>query len=87
MGKQRRKFDSTFKTKVVLDALKEEKTLAELSSKYGVHANLIAKWKTHFIANIGNVFSGDSNNSKTNDEISRDDLLREIGQLKMENEF
>lgn len=87
MGKQRRKFEDGFKAKVAFEATKEEKTLAELSSKYGVHSNLIAKWKVHFLANIGNVFTGNSTNKKQEDEISRDDLLREIGQLKMENEF
>jgi transposase-like protein len=33
-----------FKVKVVLEALKEQKTLAELSSQFGIHAMVISKW-------------------------------------------
>ena len=33
----RRKFTSAFKTKVALDALKEQQSLAELAQKYDIH--------------------------------------------------
>ncbi len=42
MSKKRRKFTAEFKARVALDALTGEHTLAELSSKYGVHANQIS---------------------------------------------
>ncbi|CAB3389567.1 protein of unknown function [Kyrpidia spormannii] len=35
----RKKYDTDFKTKVVLEILKEEKTLSQLASEYGVHVN------------------------------------------------
>ena len=41
----RKTYSSTFKVQVVLDLLKEEKTLAQLASEHGVHPNMLRKWK------------------------------------------
>ncbi len=43
MSKKKRKISAEFKAKVALDALSGEQSLAELSSKYEVHANQISK--------------------------------------------
>jgi putative transposase len=42
----RKSYTSTFKAQVVLELLKEEKTLTRLASDYGVHPNLLRDWKT-----------------------------------------
>jgi len=47
---KRRKFTSKFKTKVVLEALKERQSLAELAQKYQLHPNQISTWKKEFLA-------------------------------------
>lgn len=41
----RKQFSNEFKAKVALEALKGEKTIAQLSSEYGVHASQITTWK------------------------------------------
>jgi transposase-like protein len=41
----RKKYDSDFKTKVVLEILREEKSMAQLSSEYGVHVNQLRQWR------------------------------------------
>ena len=41
----RKTYSSTFKAQVVLDVLKEEKTLAQLASEHGVHPNMLREWK------------------------------------------
>ena len=53
---QRKKHDPNFKAKVSLEAAKGEKTLAELSSQYGVHPNQITKWKRHLLNELPEVF-------------------------------
>lgn len=47
--RQRRKFSSEFKAKVVLSAIKEEETLSELSRRFDLHSNQIIKWKKEFL--------------------------------------
>lgn len=44
MKGKRRKFSAAFKAKVVIEALKERKSLAELSKRFEVHPNMISKW-------------------------------------------
>ena len=49
MKNARRKFSASFKTKVVLDAIKERSTLSELAQQYDLHPNQIALWKKEFL--------------------------------------
>lgn len=39
------KYDSSFKAKVAIEAIKESKTLPELAVEYGVSPNKIVQWK------------------------------------------
>lgn len=57
MHSMRRQHDSAFKAKVALEALKEEKTIAQISSEIGVHANQIRQWRQHLLSMITELFS------------------------------
>lgn len=85
MGNKRRKFSSSFKAKVALDAIKEQSTMQELASKYKLHANQISKWKADFLENASSVF--DKGNQKNKSEDNTDKLYKTIGELKVENDF
>ncbi len=41
----RKTYSAEFKAQVVLEILKEEKSISQLSSEYGVHPNQLNKWK------------------------------------------
>ncbi len=41
----RKTYTAHFKAQVVLELLKEEKTLAQLASEHGVHPNMLREWK------------------------------------------
>ena len=56
--RKRRHYDASFKMRVVLEALKEMKTLAELASEFDVHPNQIRNWKTEFLEKASEVFGG-----------------------------
>jgi putative transposase len=56
----RRKHDAAFKAKVALEAVKGEKTIAQLSSEYGVHPNQIGQWRKRFLKELPDIFSGRS---------------------------
>jgi transposase len=85
MKRTRRKFSPEFKTKVVLEALKERLTIQELSSKFEIHPNQISTWKSEFLANASSVFEG--GNSKPKEGADAEKLYKVIGQQKVEIDF
>jgi transposase len=83
---KRRKFSSSFKTKVVLDALSERYTMQELGRKHDIHPNQIAKWKTQFLSNASRVFDSPSS-EKSPEQQEKERLYKVIGQQKVEIDF
>ena len=83
----RKKFEAAFKARVVLEALKGEKTLAELSSQYGVHSNMITRWKQELLARLPELFEKGKNRQSEGQGEKTDDLLKIIGELKVENDW
>ncbi len=62
-------------------------TLTEIASKYKIHPNQVSKWKKQMIENLPELFSNGKNNEASEMENQMDDLYKEIGKLKVENEF
>jgi transposase len=85
MRRTKRKFSSGFKTKVVLEALKEQSTAREISAKYEIHQNQISLWKREFLNNASKAFEGKS--ADENQEKEKEKLYGKIGQLQVENDF
>lgn len=84
----RKKFEARFKAKVALEAFKGEKTLAELSSEYGVHANMISRWKLELLKGAAGIFSNGKNGKHDNGQEEKiEKLYKSIGELKVENDW
>lgn len=77
---------AAFKKKVALEALREDKTLNEIASKYGVHPIQVSKWKKELIDRAESLFEG-KRGRRHEEAISREDLERKIGQLSIELDF
>jgi transposase-like protein len=87
MTDQRKRYDSTFKAKVVLESFKNEKTIAELASDYGVHPNQITQWRKQALEDLPTLFSSHQARKEKAHEEEKEELLKQIGQLKVEVEW
>jgi len=85
MKRVKRKFSASFKSQVVIEALKERETLAELSKRFEVHSNIISKWKQEFLERSFEIFEK-APQAKI-DEKEQEKLYTKIGQLEMERDF
>ena len=80
----RKVFSPAFKAKVALEALKGQKTLAELARLYEVHPNQIGQWKKQVQTELPKVFNGKRDREAEDQEELVEELYRQIGQLKVE---
>jgi len=87
MPKKYRKFTTAEKSKVALEAIKGELTLAQISSKYSVHSTQINKWKKAALAQLPEAFSGKQKQVEKDHSAEMSELYEQIGRLKVENEF
>ena len=80
----RKRYNNKFKARVVLEALKNNRTIAEIASEYGVHANQITKWKKQVLDELPEIFSNNREKTQQDNLALQDELYRQIGQLKVE---
>lgn len=86
--KKRKQYSAAFKLKVVLEMLKEERTVAEIGSEYEVHATMLHAWRREFQEKAPGIFEDRRKRSEVADsETLTDPLYKQIGQLKVENDF
>ena len=87
MSEKRKKFSSAEKAKIALEAIKSELTLAQITSKYGVHSTQISTWKKRLLAYLPDAFSDTGKNETVAYETQLAELYEQIGRLKVENDF
>jgi transposase-like protein len=90
MANVRKKHGVDFKAKVALAAVREDSTMAELSSRYGVHASQIHAWKKTVIDGVGSLFTkgkAGPSGAASADDARLAKLYEKIGELTVERDF
>ncbi len=67
MGKRRR-FAAEFKAKVALEALRGDKTIQEIGSRYKVHPNQVSTWKRQAMDGLDAIFSNGADKARVDHE-------------------
>ena len=87
MKTSRRKHSPAFKAKVALEALRGDKTIAEIASQYEVHPNQITQWKKILAEDASGLFQKGQSKKPQDEQALIKKLYQEIGQLKVEKDF
>ena len=90
MANTRKKHNPEFKAKVALAAVREDGTVSELSSRFGVHASQIHGWKKTLVDGAGSLFAQQKAGASGNEAASEAQmapLYEKIGQLTVERDF
>jgi len=87
MKKKAKQYNAEEKAKIALDAISSELTIAQISSKYGVHANQIYKWKKEALEGMVSGFKSKSKEQENSQEELIKRLYEQIGQLTVERDW
>jgi transposase-like protein len=85
MKETRKRYSAAFKAKVAIEALQEHKTMAELTHQYGIHGNMINRWKKEFVTRSSEIF--ETKAVPDDFETEREMLYAKIGELEMEKDW
>jgi transposase-like protein len=81
----RKQHSPTFKAEVVREILREQKTIAQIASEYGVHPTLLYQWRDTALQALPTAFSDQSAKEQAAKEAAYqqliDQLYREVGKL------
>jgi transposase len=85
--KRTKHYSADEKVKIVMEALTGELTIAQITSKYGVHANQIYRWKKEAVESMVLGFKSKSQKADTGQEDLIKSLYEQIGQLTVEKDW
>lgn len=80
----RKKYTPQFKAKVVQEILREERSISQISSEYGVHATQLRKWKRQVLEGLPDLLTSEHKGKSTEIkkmEGEQERLYAEIGRL------
>src|SRR5258708_7404733 len=87
--KKQKLYQPELKAKIALEALREEKTLAQISSEHDMHVNNVINWKRDLIDNASQIFNRGNTEKAVKQELKEkdeqiDELYKQLGRLTTE---
>jgi transposase-like protein len=87
MGQIRERHSAAFKAKVALEAVKQDKTIAQLAKEHQVHPVQISQWKKQLLDGAEGLFRDGRKREREEGEAVQAELYEKIGRLNMEIEW
>ena len=81
---KRRKYSSQLKATVALEAVRNQRTISQIASEYGIHPNQVGQWKKQLLEQLPQIFDNGAKPTDPDNERLVAELYRQIGQLKVE---
>ena len=81
---QRKQRDGRFKAQVALEAIKNQQSISQIASEYGVNPAQVSQWKKQVLEQLPQLFSSRRAKTVSDNEQLVAELYRQIGQLKVE---
>jgi len=72
-----KRYTAEFKASVAIEAIKEQRSINEIASEYGIHPEMVRRWKREFLQNSYKVFSKNADKEKRLEK-KIDELYRQI---------
>jgi transposase len=85
MPRTRKNYAPSLKARVAIEAIKGNRTAAQIAQTFSVHPNLVAGWKKQAVQQLPELFSGSQ--AKQQADVEKDELFQQIGRLKVELDF
>jgi transposase-like protein len=87
MPRTRKNHPAKLKAKVAIEAIEGQRTISEIAQQYGVHPNLVSSWKRQAIELMPELFTPQSGGVPSESDEEKQELYRQIGQMKVEMDF
>lgn len=84
---KRRKHSPAFKSKVAIEALKEQKTITQIGSEFKIHPTQVTKYRNQLNDGMESVFSNDHAKVLREKDELIDKLYQQVGKLNTEYEW
>jgi transposase len=87
MPQTRKNHSPGLKGKVAVEGIKSQKTAAQIAQMFGVHPTQVGSWKKQALAGLPDVFGNGREQMRQQSDTEKDELYKQIGQLKVELDF
>ena len=87
MPQIRKSHPPSLKAKVAVEAIKAHKTAGQIAQMFGVHPTQVGGWKKQALAGLPDVFGNGREQMRQQSGLERDELYKQIGQMKGELDF